>query len=146
MKAAQTLIAWQPIDWTQLPNRAPPGSIAVGPLLDMDDLDWVRPYECNGGASYAARRTMSGIKQQMLVLRDWHMIVYLYGLHPYVAHRAFLLIDEYQTIMKDIGVGPAPGEPGHDPDLMWNSSKWHPALDIKMLGKGTHFWPCVKED
>jgi len=46
-------------------------------------------------------------------LADWYLLVYTNGIDPYIAHRAFLLIDEYQAIIKSIGCGPARDEPSH---------------------------------
>jgi hypothetical protein len=76
MKANNTLIAWnsiKPLDeWEQRARRAPPGSIAVGPLLQHEEPDWSRPYSCTGGAAYSSRQKLFGASQQLEVLKDWY--------------------------------------------------------------------------
>jgi hypothetical protein len=150
MKAAETIIAWNAstdgTDVTECHSErmAPPGSVAVGPvLIDEGGPYWTTPYYSTAGAAYAMRRKIFGLPQQMHVLRDWYMLVYSYGIHPYVAHRAFLLIDEYQTIIKRMGFGPAPGEPGHDPYAGYGRAIELPvpSLQIRRTGRATHFWP-----
>src|SRR5215469_14203383 len=104
MKAKDALIAWEPADHSDriLHRRsAPPGSIAIGPLLDHDNRDWSAPYGCTGGAAYISRGKLSGGAQQFEVLKDWYRVVYACGIHPYLAHQAFLLIDEHQTLIKN---------------------------------------------
>jgi endonuclease YncB( thermonuclease family) len=86
-QAADTLIAWNGIDTHN--GRAPPGSIAIGPLQEMYELDWAAPYHCTGGAADGGRRTMTGTTQRHHVMLDWYRLVYAYGVNPYVAHRAF---------------------------------------------------------
>ena len=76
-------------------------------------------------------------------MRDWYMLVYSYGIDPYLAHLAFLLIDEYQTIIKNMGFGPAKGELGHDPDVGYGRAivAPKPSVNIVRQGRVTHFWP-----
>jgi hypothetical protein len=147
MKAADTLIAWNGIDHSSLHRDAPPGSIAIGPLQSNTEPDWAGPYECTGGAAYVERRAMHGFVQQRQVMLDWFQLVYSYGIHPYVAHRAFLLIDEYQAAIKSIDCGAAKDEPGHDPDVGFGPAVCCPALPLKIFstGRATHFWPQAGE-
>ena len=146
MKAAQTLIAWNAI--TDKNGKAPAGSIAVGPLVGEGEPDWAEPYRATGGAAYGARRKLRvAMSQQHQVLLDWYSLVYNYGIHPYVAHRAFLLIDEYQTIIKAIGFGPAKNEPGHDPNIGYGRAVNYPVPNLKVFttGSATHFWPAAEQ-
>jgi len=53
MKTSDVLIAWNCADTAD--SKAPPGSIAVGPLLDEGERDWAQPYDCTG-----ARPTLAG--------------------------------------------------------------------------------------
>jgi hypothetical protein len=146
LKAANTLIAWNGIDKHN--SKAPPGSIAIGPLQEMHELDWTAPYECTGGAAYVERRTMFGMIQRHRVMLDWYQLVYVYGINPYVVHRAFLLIDEYQALIKDAGFGPAKDEPGHDPDAPYGRAVAYPVPTLKIFtaGRSTHFWPKAESE
>jgi hypothetical protein len=89
------------------------------------------------------RQTMTGIIQRHHVMLDWYRLVYAYGVNPYVAHRAFLLIVEYQALIKDAGFGPAKGELGHDPDTPFGRAVCYPVPMLKIFtaGRATHFWP-----
>jgi hypothetical protein len=143
LKASETLIAWTPADSepTGKTFKAPAGSIAVGPIID--DWDWAYPYSCTGGAAWVHRRYLHGMAQQLAVMRDWYQLVYSEGLHPYIVHRAFLLIDEYQTMIKQWGCGPDKGEPGHDPNVLYGRCVVLPTpeLIVKQTKWATHFWP-----
>jgi len=70
MKAKDTLIAWNSIK--EAGHRAPPGSIAVGPLLQREEPDWSQPYSSTGGAAYSFRQKLFGASQQLEVLKDWY--------------------------------------------------------------------------
>jgi hypothetical protein len=144
LKAAATLIAWNGAT-NDLPRRAPPGSIAVGPLQEPDEPDWTCGYECTGGAAYTGRRALSGLPQQFHVMLDWYQLVYSYGIHPYTAHRAFLLIEEYQTVIRRYGMSPDKGEPGYGhPDTVgYGRTIIYPVpkLEIFRAGRSTQFWP-----
>lgn len=143
MKASEALIAWN--NARDAYRKSPPGSIAVGPVVDS--LDWPRLYSSTGGAAYAARRKLFGASQQLAVLQDFYGLVYVYGLHPYVVHRAFLLIDEFQAVIKRGGYGPAKGEPGHDPDIPYGRciDTVLPEVRVWRTGAATHFWPAVAD-
>ena len=148
MKAAKTLIAWTPAgaEPFRVGTRliAPPGSVGIGPLLWREhDIDWAEPYHCTGGAAEVDRRKLFGRAQQFEVMMEWYALVYGYGLAPYIVHRAFLLIDEYQSIIKAKGWGPAKGEPGHDPNISYGRAVSVPPLeiDIHHAYGATHFWP-----
>ena len=151
MKAAHTLIAWNPNgDDPPFRGAAPAGSIGIGPLYFEHDGngDWSRPYRCSGGAAYTERRKLSGIVQQHQVMLDWYQLVYSYGIEPYLAHLAFLEIDEYQDVIKDMGCGPAKGERGHDPNIPYGRSVTTELPRVRILRRGdvTHFWPeYIKE-
>jgi hypothetical protein len=140
MKAAETLILWNA---ATAPGKepwgdGPPGGVAIGPLNND-----CRLYHASGGAAYVARRKLTGLPQQFHVLRDYYMLVYGYGLHPYVVHRAFLLIDEYQAIIKRMGCGPDKNEPGHDPNVGYGRCGYFANPELKIFDQGgfTHFWP-----
>jgi hypothetical protein len=87
---------WNHIDHN--PDRhysAPPGSIAVGPLLSSAyESDWSHPYSSTGGAAYTSRHGLKGFAQERAVMADWYLLVYGNGLD--LVHRAFLYIDAYQ--------------------------------------------------
>jgi hypothetical protein len=119
IKAAEALIAWNGADdgCERSSEAAPWGAVAVGSLLSDDDPDWTTLYECTGGAAWAGRHGLTDAEQRHQVMLDWYQIVYVYGVHPYAAHRAFLAIAEYQDVIKEMGCGPDKDEPGHDPNL-----------------------------
>jgi hypothetical protein len=147
MKAANTLLAWNGAeDHSEYRSRRYPcGSVAVGPLQTTDEPDWTRGYECTGAAAYVERRKLFGLPQQHHVMLDWYQLVYSYGIHPYTAHRAFLLIEEYQTIIRRYGMSPDKDEPGYGhPDVTGYGRTFIypvPVLKIFHTGRGTHFWP-----
>jgi hypothetical protein len=145
MKAADALIAWNGADHPAFRRDAPPGSIGIGPLQTETEPDWAGPYARTGGAAYVGRRQLRGLPQQHQVMLDWYRLVYGYGIHPYLAHRAFLLIDEYQEVIKDMGCGPAKDEPGHDPGVGYGRTVLYPVPEIKIThtGRGTHFHPVT---
>jgi hypothetical protein len=135
MKACDALIAWQPAREPPTPGwppeiqprrlRAPGGAVAVGRLLrDAYEGDWTAPYRWTGGAAYTARHKLPALEQRFSVMRDWYLLVYTYGVLPYVAHRAMLAIDEYVETIKGMGCGPAKGEPGHDPEVGYGRVDW----------------------
>lgn len=142
MRAAETLILWNgALSPGEAPSEhwGPAGGIAIGPL-DND----CNSYSCSGGAAYVARRKLTGLPPQFHVLRDWYELVYGYNLHPYVAHRAFLLIDEYQAIIKRMGCGPDKDEPRHDPNVGYGRCGYFAKSELKIFNRGgsTHFWPA----
>jgi hypothetical protein len=158
MKAASTLIAWN-----GAPNAAadraferteraaqrpfPAGSVGVGPLRSEKEADWSVGYQSTGGAAYVERRSMSPADQRFHVMLDWYMLVYTYGIHPYIVHRAFLLIDEYQSILKAFSMGPAEGEPGFDPNVGYGRAGDYPIpeITITQAGRATHFGPRIEK-
>jgi hypothetical protein len=144
--AGNALIAWNANEGREH-ARTPPGSIAIGPLLrNSGEPDWSFGYECTGGAAYAARHNLQKPQQQQHVLLDWYQLVYQYGIHPYTAHRAFLLIQEYQDIIRQYGMAPDKGEPGHDQGIPYGRAIVYPVpvLEIFTIGRSSHFWPTGK--
>jgi hypothetical protein len=142
MKAAETLIAWNDAEPNQPDGCGPPGSIGIGPLLIPGEDDWTRRYGNTSGAAEYKRRDQSGVVLERELMSDWYMLVYSYGLHPYLVHRAFLLIDEFQAIIKHRDLGPASDEPGHDPNGGGCGRTVHwplPKLLITETGRATHF-------
>jgi hypothetical protein len=145
--AKNALIAWNAVREECRRIRShptPPGAVAIGPLLeDSAQMDWTTPYYCTGGAAYVGRRTLKGLPQRMHVMQDFYMLTYTYGIDPCIVHRAMLEIEEYQTIIKEMGCGPAPDEPGHDPDVCYGrvvSSR----SDMKVFRAhgALHVWPA----
>jgi hypothetical protein len=123
MKASEAVIAWN--GSTTHRDEGQAGSIAVGPLLFDGDTDWTRPYFYTGGAA---------------VLRDFYALVFTYGLHPYLVHRALLHIDEYQDIIKAMGAGPDKDELGHDPDVGYARLDYPvPAVEEQRVERSFHF-------
>lgn len=119
IKASKALIAWQASDGKDhlLGHDAPPGSVAVGPLLTRhESFDWTEPFSYTGGASELFRRKLSDTRQKLEVMSDYYILTYQYGIDPYVVHRAFLHIEEYVDWIKKISCGPAKHEPCHDPE------------------------------
>jgi hypothetical protein len=145
MKAAQALIAWNPATGDYRAEAAPPGAIGVGPLYSEHDGngDWAGLYRCTGGAAYTDRRKLFGVSQQLAVMKEWYMLVYSYGIDPYLAHLAFLMIDEYQAVIKGMGFGPAKGEHGFDPQIGFGRAiaTEQPRVRIRHRGEVSHFWP-----
>jgi len=146
MRAGNTLILWNAGDHKPPIGDAPPGSSAVG-ALETEDGCWshMHGYSGSGGAAYVARRNLPKSDQERQVMLDWYQLVYTYALDPYVVHRAFLLIDEYQDIIKRMGCGPAKDEPGHDPEVSHGRAVQLPVPNLKIVrtGPATHFWPIV---
>lgn len=142
MRASDALVAWNGAEC--LIGAAPPMSVAVGPLLRDGDADWTEPYRCTGGASNSYRRKMDGTAQEFEVLAEWYGLVFGYGVHPVIAHRAFLHIDEYQTLVKRIGWGPGKGEPGHDPNTPHGRLDYPtPEFDVHEQHGVVHVWPRI---
>ncbi|MEZ0019816.1 hypothetical protein [Sinorhizobium fredii] len=141
MKASNALIAWNPTGLSD--NSRPPGGVAIGPLLTQDQPDWTIGYECTGGAAWANRRKLFGMPQRFNVMMDWHQLVYSYGIHPYVAHRAFLFIEEYQAIIRQAGAGPDKDEPGHDQSIPYGRCAPYklPSIQVRAIGQSFHVWP-----
>lgn len=142
MLAAETLIAWNRAGYSS--SRVPPGSVAVGPLLSEDEGDWTDGYLNTGGAANMYRRSLSAAEQKLAVIRDFYSLVYTDGLNPYVVHRAFLHIDEYQEFIKEMGAGPAPDEIGYDPEISYGRSDYPvPEVVERRLGRSVHVWPTT---
>jgi hypothetical protein len=74
---------------------------------------------------------------------DYHKLVHMYGLHPYLVHLAFLNIDEYQSAIKSNGCGPDRDELGHDPNVGFGQVCRHarPRIRVFQIGESIHFWP-----
>jgi hypothetical protein len=145
LKAKDAIIAWNYGDVG--PDRAP--SVAIGPLLGKDgDPDWTYPYECTAGAAWVFRRKLFGIVQQLFVLLDWYQLVYSCGLDPYMVHRAFLEIEEYQAVIKKYGMGPAADEQGHDPNIPYGRCCRSPTPELHIFKKGgaVHVVGSAKRD
>ena len=145
IKAKDAIIAWNGADG-EMSAKPPAGAIAIGPLLQKDEGDWASGYQLTGGAANTDRRDMSDADQKFHVMRDWYELVYGYGLHPFVVHTAFLQIQEYQEITKEMGMGPAKGEPGHDPEVGYGRAVDYPVPEIEIgrIGKSMHVWPKSK--
>jgi hypothetical protein len=148
IKANNVLVAWNGADDADqaLIRGAPAGAVAVGPLLHDGEADWTAGYMCTGGAAEVDRRKMNGMPLRFYVMRDWYELVYGYGLHPFVVHTAFLHIEEYQKIIKEMGMGPGRGEFGHDPDVGYGRSVSYPVpeIEIRRIGQSVHVWPSKK--
>lgn len=105
MKTKDALIAWTPDqEWHgDDPSR---GRVEVGPLLTDGVRDWtLHPfrYDMTGGAAHVDRRTMPAWQAIAMLFIDFHTMVVRDGIHPQVAHEAFLKIDEYrERIAPDI--------------------------------------------
>ena len=138
MKASEAVIAWN--GSTTHRDEGQAGSIAVGPLLFDGDTDWTRPYFYTGGSAEVYRRNLPEKDQQFAVLRDFYALVFTYGLHPYLVHRALLHIDEYQDIIKAMGAGPDKDELGHDPDVGYARLDYPvPAVEEQRVERSFHF-------
>jgi hypothetical protein len=136
------------IAWTGLHKRpsvrktAPAGSVAVGRF--QDHAQWSEVYESSGGAALTRRRNLRGIAERFEIMFDWYHLVYVYCIDLYVAHRAFLEIDEYQTIIKERDCGPDKDEPGYDPDIGHRrlGASFKPELKVfRGAGGSLHVWP-----
>jgi hypothetical protein len=79
---------------------------------------------------------------------DWYQLVYLYGINPYIAHRAFLEIAEYQAVIKKHGMGPAKDEPGFEPGIPFGrSTLWlTPKIQIGRRSGALHVWPADSDE
>lgn len=138
MKASEAIIAWNGLE--DFRHEGHPATIGIGPLLFDGDSDWTRPYLYTAGAAEAKRRHLNGVDQQFAVLKDFHTLVYLYGLDPYLVHRAFLHIDEYQDIMRSEGAGPAEDEHGHTPDGGHGRKNYDvPSVEEHQVERSHHF-------
>jgi hypothetical protein len=145
IKAAEALIAWNGANdgCERPPQDAPWGAVAVGPLPSDADPDWTSLYESTGGAVWAGRQGLTDAEQRHQVMLDWYQIVYVYGVHPYAAHRAFLAIAEYQDIIKEIGCGPDKEEQGHDPNVGYGRVCLYPVPELNIFTRygALHVWP-----
>lgn len=148
MKAIETFIMWNADDFeTSDRGDAPPGSIAIGPIPTFtrgDDWTSIYRYASSGrGGVWSNCKGMGAAELEHAAMRDWYVLVYSYGIHPYVAHRAFLLIDEYVSVIKKLGCGPAKDEPGHDADVCYGRCVQTPIPEMRIMqtGPATHFWP-----
>lgn len=141
INAKNTLIAWNSVD--EGGEGVPAGAVAIGPLLNDEESDWTDGYCFTGGAAEVARRGMTSEEQLFYVMRDWYELVYGYGLHPFIVHTAFLQIEEYQIIIKDMGMGPDKGELGHDPYVGYGRSVAYPVpeIDVRRIGRSVHVYP-----
>lgn len=128
MKASEAIIAWNGLDDFRSEGR--PGGIAVGPLLFDGDSDWTRPYLFTAGAAEVYRRNLPDADQHFAVLKDFYSLVQVYGLAPHVVHRAFMHIDEYQDIAREMGVGAEPGYPV-------------PPVEEERVERSFHFWTAT---
>jgi hypothetical protein len=155
MKAAETIIAWNSIDDDDpdMPRlhykMAPAGSVAVGPMLTQHDMrDWTAFYHDTGGAAFIHRRSVSHVEQCYQVMLDFYMLVYTYGIHPYIVLRAFLYIDEYVEIIKQRGLGPAKDEPHHNPDISYGRAARYPLpeIEIERIGQAIHVGPKPRKE
>ncbi len=142
MKASETIIAWNSGAYSR-EGLAPPGSLSVGPLRSEGKADWTVHYMYSGGAAHMSRRSMDGLEQRFHVMRDYYELVYGFGLDPFVVHTAFLHIDEYQEIIKEMGLGPDKGEHGHDPNVGYGRAGdfKKPEIEVQMVGETVHVWP-----
>lgn len=135
MKASEAVIAWNGLG-DDYRHEGRPASIAVGPLLFDGDGDWTRPYLYTGGAAEVYRRNLSEQDQKFAVLKDFYTLVQGYGLHPSVVHRAFLHIDEYRDIAKDVGA-----VLGHDAATGDEPMNYPtPAVEEERVERSFHFW------
>lgn len=143
MKAAEALIAWNSVE--DADGKMPPGSVAIGPLLRDNEGDWTDGFTNTGGAAEMHRRTLTRQDQELAVLKDFYLLVYSYGLAPYVVHRAFLHIDEFQTVIKSMGAGPSRGEHGHDPEVSYGRSSQSPVPKVTemRIGRSVRISPAL---
>jgi hypothetical protein len=60
-----------------------------------------------------------------------------------VVHQAFLLIDEYQEVIKANGWGPDKSELGHDSNVGYGRAARYPVPKLQIIqdGPAWHFWP-----
>ncbi len=141
MKASEAIIAWNALDDFRSEGR--PGSIAVGPLLYDGDGDWTRPYLYTGGAAEVHRRTLSDRDQQFFILRDFYTLVYVYGLHPDLVHKAFMHIDEYQDIAEAAGALSGKSDKDDGPKREVGHREYPvAAIEERRVGRSFHFWPA----
>lgn len=135
MKADYTMIAWNGGNQRGPGDQSPAGAVAVGPFDKKNEAgpDWISIYNY----SFGARRDP---------LVDYYRLTYSYNADPYVVHRALLLIDEYQAVIKKIGLGPAPGEYGHDPYVSYGTSvpRLLPKIRELRIGPSYKFWPLLR--
>lgn len=68
-----------------------------------------------------------------LLSDDDYQIVYVYGVRPYAAHRAFPAIAEYRNIIKEMGCGPDKDEPGHDPNVGYGRVCLYPIPELNIF-------------
>jgi hypothetical protein len=99
MKAHEALIAWTPRD----SGNPTAGQVKVGRLLRDGEGDWTDPFSFTGGAAYMRVRSLRGPESVSQLFIDFHTMVVRDGIDPQVAHRAFLVIDDYaERIAADI--------------------------------------------
>lgn len=97
MRATKAMIAYTPTFWLDGPKSKTRGQVQIGPLLNAGDADWTKPYAFTVGAKDIARRHYPPDRSRAALFIDFHTMVVRDGIDPQVAHRAFLLIDEYRN-------------------------------------------------
>lgn len=87
------------------------------------------------------RRTLPETEQRFLVMRDYMLLVYTYGIDPHVVYRAFWNISEFQEIVRDGGMAPDRGEPGYDPSVGHGRLVNSPEIDEHRFWHSVHVFP-----
>jgi hypothetical protein len=141
ISACRAMIAWNS------ENRnleAPQGAVGIGPYFGRGEADWTEPYDCTGGAAYVFRRELSGVEQDFHVMRDFYMLIHDYGLDPRLVQRAFLELDEFQTIISAMRRGPNKDEPGLEPEVEHERCYRNPMPKLQIFERlgAVHVWPA----
>lgn len=67
---------------------------------------WLDGYAMTTGAVYSSRDELTESERKIAVLSDYFMLTYVYGVHPYVATRAFMNIKEFRDAIESSPLGP----------------------------------------
>jgi hypothetical protein len=140
ISACRAIIAW---NWEKCGGDAPKGAMGIGPFFGRGEPDWTEPYDCTGGAAYLFRRELSGVEQDFHVMRDYYMLIHDYGLDPHLVHRTFLELEEFQTIVKAMKLGPHRDGAGQELDAGYTPDHLGPMLQIFEKFGAVHVWPSA---
>lgn len=142
ISACRAIIAW---NWEKRVGEAPQGAVGIGPYFGQAEPDWTQPYDCTGGAAYVFRRELSGVEQDFYVMRDFYMLIQGYGLDPHLVHRAFLELEEFQTIIEAMGFRAGSDELGHDLENGYRSYCRSPIPKLRIFERlgAVHVWPMA---
>jgi len=129
------------------PTEPPVGAIAIG--TEVNKSEWSKPYR--GFCRSVVMAPEWSNKPPVLFTTFTHVLFTAFTLvlvddvSPYIVHRALLLVEEYQALIKDASLSPAEGEPGYAGDGFFFFTGDPVPLKIFTKNGAVHFWPETTE-